>query len=124
MEKRATILVVEDDDDIRDMVAEILEDYGYRVLCAQNADAALAILRRDRDIDLMFTDIIMPGHLNGVDLAQAALDIQPHLKLLFASGYASQAVLAPLQDRLSSAFISKPYRPRELAARIAALLDE
>src|SRR6185437_7121127 len=112
----ATILAVEDDADIREFIVEMLEESGYRVLVAPHADAALTILRRERDIDLLFTDIIMPGRLNGVDLAQAALGIRPHLKLLFASGYASPAVLEPLQDRFDHTFISKPYRPRELLA--------
>ena len=119
----ATILVVEDDADIRELIIEMLEESGYRVLSAANAEEAMAIVRRDRAIDVLFTDIIMPGRLNGVDLAQAALGVQPHLKLLFASGYASPAVLAPLQHHLSRAFLKKPYRPRELTSRIAALLE-
>jgi CheY-like chemotaxis protein len=119
-----TILVVEDNPDIRDLINEMLDGCPYRILNAANADEGLTVLDGDHTVDLLFTDIIMPGRLNGVDLAQEALRRRPHLKLLFASGYASVAVLAPLRHQMSLTFIKKPYRPHELTRRIAALLGK
>jgi CheY-like chemotaxis protein len=106
------------------LIAEMLDGCPYRVLSAANADEGLRILNSNCSVDLLFTDIIMPGRLNGVDLAQEALRNRPHLKLLLASGYASEAVLAPLRDQMCLAFIKKPYRPCELTQRIAALLGD
>jgi CheY-like chemotaxis protein len=122
--KRVPTILVEDNPDIRELITEMLDDSPYRVLSAANADEGLTILNADQTIDLLFTDIIMPGRLNGVDLAQTALQSRPDLKLLFASGYASEAVLAPLREQINLGFIKKPYRPRELTQRIAALLGE
>jgi CheY-like chemotaxis protein len=117
------VLVVEDDPDVRELAVDILIDYGFTVLSAANAREALAILDRDRDIDLLFTDIVMPG-MNGVELAAAALRRDPGLKVLLASGYCDPSVLAPLSVELDSAFIGKPYRPHEIAARIRRLFAD
>jgi CheY-like chemotaxis protein len=119
-----SVLVVEDDPDVRDLAVEILEMNGYVVRSAGNGAEALAILRRERDIGLIFTDIVMPGGMNGAQLAEAALRIQPDLRILFASGYADQSILDHLIIRDGTSFVQKPYRPRDIAARVRALLAD
>jgi CheY-like chemotaxis protein len=116
------VLVVEDDPDVRDLAVEILQMNGYTVLSAANGAEALCILRRERDIGLMFTDIVMPGGMNGAQLAEAAIREQPDLKILFASGYADRSVLEPLRLGEGASFVQKPYRPQDIAARVRALL--
>jgi CheY-like chemotaxis protein len=117
-----SVLVVEDDPDVRELAVEIMEMNGYAVLSAANGEEALGILRRERDIGLMFTDIVMPGGMNGAQLAQAALRVQPALKILFASGYADHTILDPLVLGHGASFVQKPYRPVDIAARVRALL--
>ncbi len=119
---RVTVLVVEDDPDVRALAVEVLEESGYTVFSAADGREALAVLQREHAIGLMFTDIMMPGGLDGVDLAERALSVQPHLKVLFASGYADRAVLETLTAGHPIGFISKPYRPREVTERVRRLL--
>jgi CheY-like chemotaxis protein len=114
--KAATILVVDDDSDVRDYAAGVLEQLGYTVILAVDGETALDRIERDRDIDLLFTDVVMPG-LNGFEVARIAQRVRPDLAVLFASGYATDMTPA---GRL----LQKPYRPRQLAAEVAALLPE
>src|ERR1700731_2905973 len=83
------ILIVEDDDDVREIAASLLEAAGYRIFEANNADAAYRLLRDHPDlrIDLLFTDVVMPGRLDGISLAEAARLLRPELKVLYASGF-------------------------------------
>ena len=81
-------LVVEDDADIREMITTMLSDLGYRILVAETGPEALAILRHERSVDLLFTDVIMPAGISGTDLARTASRLQPDLKILLTSGYA------------------------------------
>jgi CheY-like chemotaxis protein len=112
-----TILVVEDDPDVRDYASHVLEEFGYAVLTAPDGATALAMLRdEDVRIDLLFTDIVMPG-LNGIEVARRAIERIPGLKVLFASGYA--AGFGPV-----SRLLKKPYRARQLAAEVAAALGD
>jgi CheY-like chemotaxis protein len=120
--RQLSVLVVEDDPDVRDLAVEILEMNGYTVLSAANGAEALGILRRERDIGLMFTDIVMPGGMNGAQLAEAAMRLQPALRILFASGYADRSILEPLVLGQAMSFVQKPYRPHDIAARVRALL--
>ena len=115
----ATVLIVEDDEAVRDTTRDALAVLGYRTLTAADAAGALAILVRDQAVDLLFTDIVMPGEMNGVDLAHAARRLRPGLKLLLTSGYAAAA-----ESRAEEGVpvLIKPYRHDQLAARIAALL--
>jgi CheY-like chemotaxis protein len=109
-----TILVVDDDPDVRDYAISVLKDLGYRVLEAADGEAALSLLDRERAVDLLFTDVKMPG-LNGFEVARRAVAAAPELKVLFASGYAADHTPA---GRL----LKKPYRPHQLGNEIAALL--
>jgi signal transduction histidine kinase len=119
-----TILVVEDEDDVREVASATLERLGYRTIAVRDGREALAILERGGDLDLLFTDYVMPNGLNGADLARAALRLRPGIKVLVTSGYARQASTSTDNSRIDDfAMIAKPYRSAELAARIRDLLD-
>ena len=117
-----TILVVEDDADVRAYVVEALGGVGYRVLEAADAEAALTILAADKEIQLMLTDVVMPG-MNGRALADAVRQSHPDVKTLFMTGYSRNAIVH--QGRLDPgvALIQKPFSQASLASRIRAILD-
>lgn len=115
-----TILVVEDDADLRETVVLTLTQLGYRVLQAANAAAALRILTGDEPIDLLFTDVMMPGGMLGPTLAKRARELRPDIEVLMTTGYADNHVLS---DSFVSEIIAKPYRGDDLAMRIRHLLD-
>ncbi|MFL5051294.1 MAG: ATP-binding protein [Xanthobacteraceae bacterium] len=119
-----TILVVEDDDALRGYTVEILTELGYRVVDAASAAAALELIEQRADIDLLFTDVVMPGGVNGRELADQALRLRPGLKVLFTTGYTRNAIVH--QGRLDPGvqMISKPFSFAELGAKMRALLDE
>jgi PAS domain S-box-containing protein len=117
----ATILVVEDDPDVREMIVGILLDLGYQTLVATNGPEALAILNRDHSVDLLFTDIVMPAGMSGTDLARQASRLRPHLKVLLSSGYAREANQWR-SARVEFPFIAKPYRPAALEQKLEEVL--
>jgi signal transduction histidine kinase len=118
------ILVVEDEDDVREVASATLERLGYRTTAARDGHEALAILKKNGDFDLLFTDYVMPNGLNGAELAREALRLRPAIKVLVTSGYARQ-VGAGADDAEVEDFpmIAKPYRSADLAARIRDILD-
>ena len=116
-----TILVVEDDGDVREMIVGILSDLGYRALVAATAGEALKILEREDSIDLLFTDIVMPAGISGTELARRASRLRPDLKVLLSSGFSREDG----QSRAARAefpFIAKPYRPTTLAHKLKEVL--
>jgi signal transduction histidine kinase/CheY-like chemotaxis protein len=117
------ILVVEDDAHVRTTVGGLLTSLGYRVVAAATAQDALARLEDPEPIDLLFTDVVLPGGANGAQLAEAARARRPGLKVLFTSGYTANAV--GHQGRLDEGvqLLSKPYRKEELARKIRQVLD-
>jgi PAS domain S-box-containing protein len=117
-----TILVVEDDADLRETVVTALTQLGYHALSAPNGAAALRVLESDAHIDLLFTDVMMPGGLLGPALAQRARELRPGLDVLFTTGYADNAALAGAALAASDV-IHKPYRNEDLATRIRTTLD-
>jgi signal transduction histidine kinase len=121
----ATVLVVEDNADVRSVAVRQLGELGYHVLEAANADGALAILLEDRTIDLLFTDVIMPGAMTGDLLAREAKRLRPDLKVLFASGFAEASVQngSRSPDIDGHNLLSKPYRKPDLARRILETLQ-
>jgi len=110
-----SILVVEDDALVRDYVVAQLKSLGYRVASAANATEALSLLEKNQMVDILFTDVIMPGPMNGRRLADEAVKRIPSLKVVFTSGYTENAVVH--QGRLDSGIVllSKPYRKSDLA---------
>ena len=117
-----TILVVEDDDMVRSYVEGELKQLGYRVIVTPNGPAALEMLRQKADIDLLFSDIVMPGGMFGPELAHEAQRLRPGLKVLLTSGYSEHPV--DPRDRSDQGFeiLNKPYRRHELASRLQSVL--
>ena len=117
-----TILVVEDDESLRAYTTEILTELGYRVLSARNGHGALQVLEQN-PVDLLFTDVVMPGGMNGRQLADEALRRDPTLKVLFTTGYTRNAIVHHGRLDAGVHMIGKPYTFAELGSRIRALLD-
>ena len=118
-----TILVVEDDGLVRDYVLAQLHSLGYVTLNAANATAALAILESDAKFDLLFTDVIMPGSMNGRQLADEISKHRPELKVLYTSGYTEDAVIHHGKLDEGVLLLAKPYRKSDLARMIRRALD-
>lgn len=125
IEPARTILVVEDDRDVREVALAVLDEAGYRVLEAASGDDTYQLLlaHPDLQIDVLFTDVVMPGRLDGIDLANAARALRPQLQVLYATGFAN-LVRADRDSDLQGPLLRKPYRPGELRAAIAALLEK
>ena len=118
-----TILVVEDDEALRLYTVEILSDLGYSVLEAASAAAALEIIGRGPDIDLLFTDIVMPGGMNGRQLGDEAMRQKPKLKVLFTTGYTANAIVHHGRLDPDVELISKPFTYETLGRKIRTILD-
>ncbi|MGY4513356.1 PAS domain S-box protein [Bradyrhizobium sp. USDA 3650] len=119
-----TILVVEDDEDLRVYISDVLRDLNYRVLSARSAQAALTILLQDQSkVDLLLTDVVMPG-INGRELGRRALQIRPRLKILYMTGYSRNAVVH--QGRLDEGvnLLEKPISQAKLALKVREILDQ
>jgi signal transduction histidine kinase len=116
-----TVLVVEDNFEVLELAVATISDLGYRVLSAPNGSAALDILGREDQVDLLFSDVVLPGSINGFDLVRQARDLRHGLKALVTSGYAN--VQRPGTDRPDVPLLPKPYRRAELAQRIRFALD-
>ena len=118
-----TILVVEDDPAVLALAIEMLMTFGYRVITASDAMGALEILRRGEAIDLVFTDVVMPGGRNGVQLALEARQLRPDVKVLLTSGYTAEALSQHRLQEHDLPIIPKPFGEEDLAARIREVLD-
>jgi CheY-like chemotaxis protein len=118
------ILIVEDDALVRKYVMTQLRSLGYRILAAGNASEALAIIDQGEEIDLLFTDVMMPGSINGSQLANEALLRRPLLKVLFTSGYSENAMVRDGYLDAGVLLLAKPYRKVELAKMIRAALAD
>jgi signal transduction histidine kinase len=117
-----TILVVEDDNLVRTFVVGQIESLGYATLAAVNATEAMGIIDSPQHIDLLFTDMIMPGSMNGRQLADAALQRRAALKILFTSGYSNEAIIHHGHLDAGVLLLAKPYRRSDLARMIRAAL--
>jgi len=117
------ILVVEDNVDVRQTVIRQLRELGYDTIEAGSGKEAIALLEKGERVDLLFSDVVMPGGMDGTELAESARALRPSLKILLTSGFAR----ASIQDAASNAYLknllSKPYRKTELAQRLRATLD-
>ena len=118
------VLVVEDDDEVRSTVMALLGTLGYRAVEAKNADAALAIVNCGIAIDLLFTDVVMPGKLKSTELARMAQKRLPRLAVLFTSGYTQNAIVHAGRLDEGVELISKPYTVERLSQKIRSVLDK
>ena len=120
-----TILVVEDDADVRSYSTEALRELGYDVIEAEDGASALALLDAPdaSRIALLFSDVVLPGGMTGADLASAARSLHPELKVLFTTGYARDVIVHGGRLDAGVALITKPFDFADLAARIRAMLD-
>ena len=114
------ILVVEDSEDVRRAVVDMLGGWGYRVEAAEDPDVALALLEKDPAFDLLFTDIVMPGTITAVELAQHAQRLRPGIAVLLTSGFARG--LIPDHTRSGYPMIAKPYSSDALSAKLRSVL--
>ena len=117
---RERILVVEDHDDVRLAVVDMLKAWGYRVTPAENADAAVALLNEGAEFDLLFTDIVMPGATPVMEMVRLAQRLQPDIAVLLTSGYARD--LIPEQGYTDYSMVAKPYGSSALAAKVRGVL--
>lgn len=112
-----TVLVVEDEELLCEMMVDELETLGFIVLKAQNAAEAVALIEGETSVDVLFTDIRLPGGLNGWDLAERFRAKNPSGPVIYATGYSG----VPARQVSQSAFLAKPYRPSEIAGQIRRL---
>ncbi|MGY4623233.1 ATP-binding protein [Bradyrhizobium sp. USDA 4486] len=118
-----TILVLEDDDDVRAYSVDTLRELGYRVIEAHDGPAALRLLEREPRVDLLFTDVVLPGGLTGAQVAAQAKTVRPTLKVLFTTGYARNAIIHHGRLDKGVQLIVKPFSFTELAAKVRDVLD-
>ena len=118
-----TILVVEDDDELRKYASGVLEELGYRVMSAGTGAAALETLNGSHQIDLLLTDVVMPGGMNGRQLADNAVGRRQSLRVLYMTGYTRNAIIHQGRLDLGINMISKPFSFEELAAKVRQVLD-
>lgn len=118
-----TVLVVEDNASVRELAARQLEILGYSVLEAEDGPAALALLEAGRGVDLLFTDLLMPGGMSGLELARAARRLRPGLAVLLTSGNTEAALADAEPDGTPPLILPKPYRKEELARKVREALN-
>jgi CheY-like chemotaxis protein len=117
------ILVVEDNEDILEVTSAMLTTFGYRVLCARNGAEAIEMFGSGEEFDLLFSDVVMPNGMNGVELAREARQRNKDIKVLLTSGYAGDVME---RHRAVGEFpiIDKPFRLGDLARRLRSILHE
>jgi PAS domain S-box-containing protein len=118
-----TILVIEDDDDVRTYSVESLRELGYRVVEAHDGPSALRLLERQPRVDLLFTDVVLPGGLTGAQVAAQARKLKPEMKVLFTTGYARNAIFHHGRLDKGVQLITKPFTFADLAAKVRDVLD-
>jgi PAS domain S-box-containing protein len=118
-----TILVLEDDDDVRTYSVDILRELGYRVVEAHDGPSALRLVERQAKLDLLFTDVVLPGGLTGAQVAAEVMKIRPETKVLFTTGYARNAIVHHGRLDPGLHLIPKPFTYAQLAAKVRDVLD-
>ena len=121
--RHETVLIVEDDARVRRTSVRRLRELGYRIIEAENGPGALDILERGDHVDILFTDVVMPGGMSGVDLARAARQRRPKLGVLFTSGYAELADIRKAMMTENAVWLAKPYTNSDLAAKLREIVD-
>ncbi|MCP3672279.1 MAG: response regulator [Gammaproteobacteria bacterium] len=118
------ILVVDDEEGLIEVAQLHLEELGYTVVTATSGHQALAVLAETPSIDLLFSDVVMPGSMNGYELAEQAEINRPGIKVLLTSGYTEKAAAHSSQSRFAANLLSKPFTHAELAQRVRIMLDD
>lgn len=118
--RKDKVLIVEDEPDVLDISVELFRGMGYEVITAGNSMDAIDILKRTRDIDVLFADIVMPKGMHGIELARFTQKLCPNIKVILASGYPLPAIAARHGELQGMAFVSKPYRWTELLQKLRA----
>ena len=119
-----SILVVEDEERVRTLVVTNLTQLGYRVMDAENGPAALAIAAEHPRFDLLLTDVMLPGGMNGKQLSEALRAKQPDLRMLFMSGYAANSIIHHGRVDAGVSLLQKPFGRKDLAAAVARALSD
>ncbi len=122
-DKEETILVLEDDDEVRAYSVDSLRELGYRVIEAHDGPSALRLLERQPRVDLLFTDIVLPGGLTGAEVALRARTLRPTLKVLFTTGYARNAIIHHGRLDKGVQLIVKPFSFSDLAVKVRDVID-
>ena len=123
LEGSETILLAEDDDSARELIRSVLQDYGYRVLEAQDGEEALELSEQhEGPIHLLLTDVVMPG-INGRELAERLQPLHPKMKVLYMSGYTDNAIVHHGVLESGMPFMQKPFTPQVLASKVRKVLD-
>jgi DNA-binding NtrC family response regulator len=120
VQEGGTILLAEDDSSVRDFTAKLLTEAGYKVIKVPNADVALILLREGVPVDVLFTDVVMFGELDGFAMAEEAKRLRPELRVLYTTGYPGLAFVAN-PARLLGPLLRKPYRPAQVLEEIGRL---
>ena len=123
-ERGETVLIVDDEPTVRMLVTEVLEDLGYTAIEAADGAAGLRVLQSDARIDLLVTDVGLPGGMNGRQMADAGRVLRPGLKVLFITGYAENAALGTGQLEPGTAVLTKPFVVEALALRIRRMIEQ
>jgi CheY-like chemotaxis protein len=118
-----TVLVVDDEPNVRLLIKEVLEELGYNVLESENGASGLQVLQSNRRMDLLVTDVGLPGGMNGRQLADAALATRPDLKVLFITGYAESAVIGEGRLKPGMHILTKPFSLDSLGTRVKDIMS-
>jgi CheY-like chemotaxis protein len=118
-----TVLVIDDEPTIRMLVAEVLEEHGYTVIEADNGSSGLRVLQSEARVDLLITDVGLPGGLNGRQVADAAREARPGLRVLFITGFAENAVIGNGHLAAGMAVITKPFSLTALGQKVRELIQ-
>jgi CheY-like chemotaxis protein len=119
-----TILVVDDEPALLSPTKSVLSSHGYKVLTALNGHKAMELINNEADIDLVFSDVIMPGSISGYELAKQALTVRPDLKILLTSGYTGEQNGIANKNPHEFTLLDKPYNHNEMLKRIKGLLED
>jgi CheY-like chemotaxis protein len=117
------VLVVDNEEDLLEVALTYLEEMGVTALQAINGASALKVLAEERKIDLMVTDIVMPGGMNGVELVQRAHALRPDLKIIYSSGFPAEALAERSMPLVDGPLLRKPYQRTEFAAMIHRVME-
>ena len=122
--KQKTVLVVEDNKNVLKLTSSIVENLGYTVISTTTGDDAYKILEARDDISLLLTDVMLPGKINGPELAKLAVEKYPAIKIVFNSGYTENTILHNGMLDHGAVLISKPFRIQQLASTLLELLNQ